>query len=58
MGDRYRCVDVGRCKGVGWVVVEVNPEATPLSGSVTLTIREGASTALPRLLQELPALLA
>ena len=48
--------DVALARGA--VVVEVNPEATPLSGSVTLTIREGASTALPRLLQELPALLA
>jgi NAD-dependent deacetylase len=41
----------------GTVVVEVNPEATPLSASVTATVREPASTALPRLLQELPSLL-
>ncbi len=42
----------------GTVVIEVNPEVTPLSDSVTVTIRESASTALPRLLQRLPALLA
>lgn len=41
----------------GTVVVEVNPEPTPLSASATVTMREGASTALPRLLQQLPALL-
>jgi NAD-dependent deacetylase len=41
----------------GTVVVEVNPEATPLSPTVTAAVRESASTALPRLLQDLPALL-
>jgi NAD-dependent deacetylase len=41
----------------GTVVVEVNPEPTPLSETATLTIREGAGTALPGLLQRLPALL-
>lgn len=41
----------------GTVVVEVNPEPTPLSSSATVTLRESASTALPRLLQQLPALL-
>jgi NAD-dependent deacetylase len=35
----------------------VNPEPTPLTGSVTLSIRESASRALPRLLERLPALL-
>jgi NAD-dependent deacetylase len=38
-------------------VVEVNPEPTPLSDSATITVRESASTALPTLLQRLPALL-
>jgi NAD-dependent deacetylase len=38
-------------------VVEVNPEPTPLSASATVTVREGASKALPQLLQQLPALL-
>ena len=42
----------------GTVVVEVNPEPTPLSGAATLAIRESASTALPTLLQDLPARLA
>ena len=41
----------------GTVVVEVNPEPTPLSSSVTATVRESASTALPVLLQRLPQLL-
>jgi NAD-dependent deacetylase len=41
----------------GVVVVEVNPEPTPLSRSATITVRESASTALPTLLQRLPALL-
>jgi NAD-dependent deacetylase len=41
----------------GAVVVEVNPEPTPLSDSATVTIRESASTALPGLLQRLPVLL-
>ena len=41
----------------GTVVVEVNPEPTPLSSSATITMRESASTALPTLMQRLPALL-
>lgn len=41
----------------GTVVVEVNPDATPLSASATLSVRENAGTALPGLLQRLPALL-
>lgn len=41
----------------GIVVVEVNPEPTPLSPSVTATVRESASTALPVLLQRLAELL-
>ena len=41
----------------GAVVVEVNPEETPLSSSATVTVREGAGTALPTLLQRLPELL-
>jgi NAD-dependent deacetylase len=41
----------------GTVVIEVNPEPTPLSGSATVSIRESASRALPGLLQRLPALL-
>ena len=41
----------------GAVVIEVNPEPTPLSGSATICIRETASQALPGLLQRLPALL-
>jgi NAD-dependent deacetylase len=41
----------------GSVVIEVNPERTPLSDSATLSLRESAATALPNLLQRLPALL-
>ena len=41
----------------GATVVEVNPEPTPLSESVTLSIREPATVALPTLLQRLPELL-
>lgn len=41
----------------GAVVVEVNPEPTPLSESATLFIRESAGAALPGLLERLPALL-
>jgi NAD-dependent deacetylase len=41
----------------GAVVIEVNPEPTPLSASATVTVRETASQALPKLLQQLPALL-
>jgi NAD-dependent deacetylase len=41
----------------GTVVIEVNPEPTPLTGSATLSLRETASQALPGLLQRLPALL-
>lgn len=41
----------------GAAVVEVNPEETPLSATATVTIREGASIALPTLLERLPALL-
>jgi NAD-dependent deacetylase len=41
----------------GTVVVEVNPEPTPLTSSATISIREGASQALPGLLPRLPALL-
>ncbi|HME79999.1 MAG TPA: NAD-dependent deacylase [Mycobacterium sp.] len=41
----------------GTVVIEVNPEPTPLSDSATVTVRETASKALPTLLQRLPALL-
>jgi NAD-dependent deacetylase len=41
----------------GTVVIEVNPEPTPLSGSATISIRQPASQALPGLLQRLPALL-
>lgn len=47
--------DLALSRGV--TVIEVNPEPTPLSGSVTLSIRESASQALPGLLQKLPALL-
>jgi NAD-dependent deacetylase len=39
----------------GTVVIEVNPEPTPLSDSATITVRETASQALPTLLQRLPA---
>jgi NAD-dependent protein deacetylase/lipoamidase len=41
----------------GTVVVEVNPEPTPLTPSATISIRANASQALPELLQRLPALL-
>ncbi|OBK45906.1 NAD-dependent deacylase [Mycobacterium sp. 1081908.1] len=41
----------------GTVVVEVNPEPTPLTPNATISIRESASQALPELLQRLPALL-
>ena len=41
----------------GAVVIEVNPEPTPLSSSATISVRETASQALPTLLQRLPALL-
>ena len=41
----------------GAVVIEVNPEPTPLSESATASIRESAGTALPALLPRLPALL-
>ena len=41
----------------GTVVIEVNPEPTPLSASATISIRQPASQALPGLLQRLPALL-
>jgi NAD-dependent deacetylase len=41
----------------GTVVIEVNPERTPLSDAATVSLRETAATALPGLLQRLPALL-
>ncbi len=41
----------------GTVVIEVNPEPTPLSRNATICIRESASQALPELLERLPALL-
>jgi NAD-dependent deacetylase len=41
----------------GIPVIEVNPEPTPLSPSATVSLRETAATALPTLLQRLPALL-
>jgi NAD-dependent protein deacetylase/lipoamidase len=41
----------------GAVVVEVNPEPTPLSDSATITVREAASKALPTMLQRLRSLL-
>lgn len=41
----------------GIPVVEVNPERTPLSATATAVVRESAATALPGLLQRLPALL-
>ena len=41
----------------GVPVIEVNPERTPLSDSATISLRETAATALPELLQRLPALL-
>lgn len=34
-------------------VVEINPDSTPLSAGCDLVIREGAATALPRLLESL-----
>jgi NAD-dependent deacetylase len=47
--------DVALAHGV--TVIEVNPVPTPLSNSATITLREPAGTALPGLLQRLPALL-
>jgi NAD-dependent deacetylase len=41
----------------GIPVIEVNPEPTPLSPNATISLRETAATALPGLLQRLPALL-
>lgn len=41
----------------GTVVVEVNPERTPLSDSATISLRETAAGSLPNLLQRLPTLL-
>ncbi len=41
----------------GAAVIEVNPEETPLSSRVTLSVRESAGAALPTLLQRLPGLL-
>jgi NAD-dependent deacetylase len=41
----------------GIPVIEVNPERTPLSDSASISLRETAATALPSLLQRLPALL-
>jgi NAD-dependent deacetylase len=41
----------------GIPVIEVNPERTPLSDSASISLRETAVTALPTLLQRLPALL-
>jgi NAD-dependent deacetylase len=41
----------------GIPVIEVNPERTPLSDSASISLREPAATALPSLLQRLPALL-
>lgn len=41
----------------GTPVIEVNLEPTPLSKNATVTLRESAATALPGLLQRLPALL-
>jgi len=40
----------------GAIVVEVNPEPTPLSERATLCVRDTASRALPGLLQNLPEL--
>ena len=42
----------------GIPVIEVNPEPTPLSSVATVSLRESAATALPTLLQRLPALLS
>jgi NAD-dependent deacetylase len=41
----------------GAAVIEVNPEPTPLTSSVTASVRESAGSALPTLLQRLPELL-
>jgi len=41
----------------GAAVIEVNPEATPLTDNATISIRQSASRALPGLLERLPALL-
>jgi NAD-dependent deacetylase len=41
----------------GIPVIEVNPQHTPLSDNVSISLRETAATALPNLLQRLPALL-
>jgi NAD-dependent deacetylase len=41
----------------GTVVIEVNPERTPLSDAATVSLRETAADALPGLLPRLPALL-
>lgn len=41
----------------GVPVIEINPEETPLSSSATLSLREKSASALPTLLQRLPALL-
>jgi NAD-dependent deacetylase len=41
----------------GIPVIEVNPERTPLSEHASISLRESAATALPNLLQRLPALL-
>lgn len=41
----------------GATVIEVNPEETPLSATVTASVRESAGAALPTLLQRLPGLL-
>jgi NAD-dependent deacetylase len=41
----------------GTVVIELNPERTPLSDVATVSLRETAAGALPGLLQRLPALL-
>lgn len=41
----------------GVPVIEVNPQPTPLSAAATAVIRETSATALPQLLQRLPALL-
>lgn len=40
----------------GTPVIEINPEATPLSRIATVSLRESAATALPGLFQRLPAL--
>ena len=41
----------------GATVIEVNPDPTPISDSVTVSMREAAGVALPTLLQRLPELL-